>query len=159
MRNKENTTKEEVDNLLKKINELTGKSREERWNWAGPTIQDVPDGWKLRAFPTDPKRTMVISPDGIKFECVRTALEYMAKSSFSLDDINMMALHLDREGWKTNELLPERWHRKKTESKKACFWYLTEQFQVIRSNTNAVDHLRSNSQYTDKDIELSLIHI
>ena len=93
----------------------------------------VPDGWKVLRCPTNDKKYLVISPDGIRFDTIRTSLKYMVENDYNERDIDVMAKHLIKERWIGDEKLPAGWYYRRSKSDKSIvsFDFLTIDFEKI----------------------------
>ena len=72
----------------------------------GSGENSCPIGWK---FKNSLNVTSLISPNGIKIKGRRSALLYMTSNNYPEEEIQIVRNGLKKEGWKTDESLPQNW--------------------------------------------------
>ena len=53
----------------------------------------------------------MLSPDGKSYASRKLALKALIKNGRTQEDIVEMRGKLSREGWKTSDIFPEKWHQ------------------------------------------------
>ena len=107
-------------------------------------------------------RTILRAPDGNKFMGIVPALQFMVKAEYPREEIEILAKNLLKVKWQTHEKLPKGWYlklwkRQNISNGHLQIWYLTEDFDLIKSTKSATEVMLMNptNNYSQEDIENS----
>ena len=150
--------KSDIVNMLKLMKMESVKLRRKKYSWK--EAESLPEGWKQRPSTNKTSETLN-SPDGSQFRSVVSALQNMVRNNSSLDHIEMMKDKLMKDGWTTNDLMPEGWIYKKiwegkNEVGKVIYTHhwIADDGRLFKSDGAALDYLQSHSvDYSPRDVD------
>ena len=116
----------------------------------------LPLGWRTDIPPgvsaNVTKKILIKSPNGRTFYNTLSAIQFLIKNgkSESDNDIKLLSLNLEKEGWSKELFLPHGWMMSGNKSLNNCK-YLTDQLKYF-GTTKAVIHFMKKNGYSDASI-------
>ena len=94
--------------------DMTSQIKKQADGVTSKEVENIPIGWKIKLVEetVGRKRLHLWSPCGKMFWGTISALKWMIKEKHAEKDIQVMATHLEKSGWKIDPKLPRGWHFK-----------------------------------------------
>ena len=127
--------------LLQLSNEKSNERRKDIYEWE--ERKSLPPGWRVRSHTGKRDMEYILSPNGEQFPNRRLAILFMFEKNYPKEEIEIMRLSMQEEGWKGDKMLPnDKWIYSRSSDKHQVV-FITEDGKYFKAAKHALKHIES----------------